>query len=102
MYHYSKTFAVSFQIHEFIIRIFQFSRNPTDDQVFSYIDQLVDLNEILYPEPRRAKKRNLEPFRISQIIESCHANQSIYEVTLIVDVEKKSENFALMRLFVRC
>lgn len=57
-----------------------FYRNPTDDQVFSYIDQLIDLNEVFYPETRRAKKRNLEPFRISEVIESCHSNKSIYNV----------------------
>ncbi|KAG4077541.1 hypothetical protein HA402_002968 [Bradysia odoriphaga] len=69
--------------------------NPTEDQVFKYIDQLVDLNEVLYPEQRRssAKKRNSDPFRISQIIESCHANQSMFEVLRIgnyLDIRKIS------------
>ncbi|XP_037044622.1 prominin-like protein isoform X5 [Bradysia coprophila] len=70
-------------------------QNPTEDQVFKYIDQLVDLNEVLYPEVRRssAKKRNSDPFRISQIIESCHANQSMFEVLRIgnyLDIRKIS------------
>lgn len=70
-------------------------QNPTDDQIFSYIDQLVDLNDVLYPETRsaNAKKRNSGPFRISQIIESCHANQSMFQVLRIgnyVDTERIS------------
>ncbi|KAJ6641812.1 Prominin-like protein, partial [Pseudolycoriella hygida] len=57
-------------------------QNPANDQVFSYIDKLIDLNDVLYYEQRRsnAKKRSLEPFRISQVIESCHANKSMFEV----------------------
>lgn len=82
--------AVSKRVFHFFLRFFtqadinfRLYRNPTEDQIFSYIDQLVDLNDVLYPnEPRRAnaKKRNSAPFRISQIIESCHANESMFQV----------------------
>lgn len=76
-----KIVLISFPNQRFHLSIY---RNPTEDQIFNYIDQLVDLNDVLYPnEPRRgnAKKRNLAPFRISQIIQSCHENQSMFEVT---------------------
>lgn len=56
------------------------------------IDDYIDLNKMLYPaEQRRLKSkangikssavnRVLEPLRISQMIASCHQNETIYDV----------------------
>uniref|UniRef100_A0A1B0D4C1 Prominin n=1 Tax=Phlebotomus papatasi TaxID=29031 RepID=A0A1B0D4C1_PHLPP len=73
---------------EFFILFF---RNPTDDQIFNYIDRLIDLNTVIYPsssnnrgksgkQQLRQFQREVEPFRISQVIEACHGNKAAYEV----------------------
>lgn len=66
------------------------TRDPVNDQVFRLVDQHVDLNVWLYPSNVRTRsglknapaKRNdeLVPLRISQVIDSCHQNKSIYNV----------------------
>lgn len=42
----------------------------------------------MYPNGQRMKQRvaenQLKPLRISQVIDSCHRNQSIYEVIFII------------------
>ncbi|CAD7082319.1 unnamed protein product [Hermetia illucens] len=68
-------------------------RNPENDQVFSYIDKLIDLNEFydnINKDKRISKKlskirsssktRTVEPFTLSQIIVACQNNQTIYKV----------------------
>lgn len=81
---------------------FRNSRDPVDDQFFRIIDQRIDLNKLLYPnaqsrsafkKPTTTSTRNdgLTPLRISQVIDSCHHNQSIYNVirlSTFYDIEK--------------
>ncbi|XP_055708127.1 prominin-like protein isoform X5 [Phlebotomus papatasi] len=66
-------------------------KNPTDDQIFNYVDRLIDLNTVIYPsssnnrgksgkQQLRQFQREVEPFRISQVIEACHENKAAYEV----------------------
>lgn len=60
-------------------------KNPETDQVFSYLDSYVDLNKLIFPENQRNALRQggnveLEPLRISQIVSSCHKNESVFEV----------------------
>ena len=60
-------------------------KNPEHDQVFSYLDKFVDINKFIFPENQRNALRDvtgdeLEPLRISQVISSCHRNESIFEV----------------------
>ncbi|XP_059619971.1 prominin-like protein isoform X2 [Phlebotomus argentipes] len=64
-------------------------KNPTDDQIFNYVDQLIDLNTVIYPSSSnnrgksakvRQYQRETAPFRISQVIEACHSNKAAYEV----------------------
>lgn len=57
--------------------------NPTNDQIFQILDEQIDLNELLYGQQLRkanAAGRTLEPLRLSQMIASCHNNESIYRV----------------------
>lgn len=75
-------------------------RDPVNDQVFRLIDQRVDLNVWLYPASARSRSsknapairnEDLVPLRISQVIDSCHRNQSIYNVIRLdtfYDIEK--------------
>lgn len=59
-------------------------KNPEHDQVFSYIDNFIDLNKHLIPDRHRkalrGEKQQMEPLRISQVIASCHRNESIFDV----------------------
>lgn len=65
-------------------------RDPVNDQVFRLVDQRVDLNVYLYPSGIRTKSslknvparrtEELTPLRISQVIDSCHQNKTIYNV----------------------
>lgn len=57
--------------------------DPAEDPVFRYLDQGIDLNQILN-NAHRSKSRavlNPDPLRLSQVIESCHRNETIYKVT---------------------
>lgn len=63
-------------------------KNPEQDQVFSYLDNFIDLNKIIFPEKARNAMRTeeddpMEPLRISQVIASCHRNESVFEVLRI-------------------
>jgi prominin 1 len=63
-------------------------KNPEHDQVFSYLDSFIDLNKIIFPENSRNSLRQpdadpMEPLRISQVIASCHRNESVFEVLRI-------------------
>lgn len=79
--------------------------NPSEDQVFHYVDQAIDLNTVLYANGQRLKLRreNVEPLRISQVIDSCHRNQSIYRVsaTNFDDLVPLSDDFHFFS-FNRC
>ena len=62
-------------------------RNPEHDQVFEYLDNYIDVNKFLFADTQRNNQKNgaknvkeIEPLRISQIINSCHSNESIFEV----------------------
>lgn len=60
-------------------------KNPEHDQVFSYIDSCIDLNKFIFPENQRIALRQesneeMQALRISQVISSCHRNESIFEV----------------------
>lgn len=60
-------------------------KNPESDQVFSYLDNFIDLNKFIFPENQRISLRQdgneeMEPLRISQVISSCHRNESVFEV----------------------
>ncbi|XP_055915367.1 prominin-like protein isoform X2 [Eupeodes corollae] len=61
-------------------------RNPKTDDVFQYIDNFVDLNNVFYNNNNPKQKigslstGNLPPFRISHVIAACQANETIYEV----------------------
>lgn len=60
-------------------------KNPENDQVFSYLDKFIDLNKFIFPENQRNTIREvsgdeMEPLRISQVISSCHRNESVFEV----------------------
>ncbi|CAO1328869.1 unnamed protein product, partial [Diamesa tonsa] len=62
-------------------------RNPQHDQVFEYLDNYIDVNKFLFADTQRNNQKNgaknvkdIEPLRISQIINSCHSNESIFEV----------------------
>ncbi|XP_055325440.1 prominin-like protein isoform X1 [Sitodiplosis mosellana] len=57
--------------------------NNRSDEVFkNYIDPVIDLNTVIYANGQRMKIRSpeIEPLRISQVIDSCHRNNSIYKV----------------------
>jgi prominin 1 len=66
-------------------------KNPGDDQLFNYVDKFINLNEYLNPtnfnrNSRIGRNRDLvnrdnSPLTISQVIESCHANDTIYNVS---------------------
>lgn len=68
--------------------LFFFCSDPTNDQIFKIVDNHIDLNTFLqsqeqpFARTRNEKKltRDLEPFRVSQLIDSCHKNNSIYNV----------------------
>lgn len=57
-------------------------RNRNDDLFLNYIDKAVDLNSVVYANGQRLQLRSPEvkPLKISQVIESCHRNNSIYKV----------------------
>lgn len=59
-------------------------KNPETDQVFSYLDNFIDLNKYIFPENQRNALRpetaEMEPLRISQVISACHRNESVFEV----------------------
>lgn len=57
--------------------------NRSDEVFQQYIDKVIDLNTVIYPNGQRTKIRSPEvkPLRISQVIESCHQNHSIYKVS---------------------
>lgn len=71
-----------------------------DDPVFRLLDSRFDLNDWLYPTSRRARIANrqksvlaqqtplpaLPPLRISQVIDACQHNQSIYKVIRLESV----------------
>lgn len=73
-----------------LILVFHF-RNPQNDDVFQYLDNFIDLNNVMYPPQNQQQNNNqrakgpratgnLPPFRISHVITACKANQTIYEV----------------------
>lgn len=70
------------------ITVYIYFSNPSDDQVFELLDNQIELNQFLQRQGQqlsRARKvqyvpRELEPFRVSQLIDSCHKNNSIYQV----------------------
>ncbi|XP_037826230.1 prominin-like protein isoform X7 [Lucilia sericata] len=71
-------------------------KDPQNDAVFAEFDNLVDLNEIMYPSKIKGKAASgsLPPFRISHVIAACKANQTIYEVLHInnlVDIHEINE-----------
>jgi prominin 1 len=60
-------------------------KDPDNDQVFSYLDKYIDLNKFLFPENQRLalrpdSQKEMEPLKISQVIDSCHKNGSVFEV----------------------
>lgn len=60
-------------------------KNPENDQVFSYLDNYIDLNKFLFPDNQRLALRQdsqneMQPLKISQVINSCHNNESVFEV----------------------
>lgn len=58
-------------------------KNPEHDQVFSYLDSFIDLNKHIHGRHRKnghGDKHQLEPLRISQVISSCHRNESVFDV----------------------
>lgn len=67
-------------------------RNPKTDDLFEYVDNLVDLNNVLFntnnPKQRKGplSTGNLPPFRISHVITACQANETIYEVLHLYNV----------------
>lgn len=69
-------------------------RNPSNDQIFGYIDQLVDLNQIIYPNDLRTKYKrvlkatgkDIKPFPLSDAILSCHRNESAYQVLRLENI----------------
>lgn len=65
--------------------------DPANDQIFGYLDKMIDLNEVMYPDKVRATKNNMEPFRISDVIVDCHKDKTVYEVLRIhniMDIEE--------------
>ncbi|CRL08743.1 CLUMA_CG021257, isoform A [Clunio marinus] len=65
--------------------------NPEGDQVFSYLDNFIDLNKFIFPENQRIAIRQgngeeLKPLRISQVVGACHRNESIFEVLRLDDL----------------
>jgi prominin 1 len=56
--------------------------NPTNDEIFNHIDKFIDLNKLIYANGQRNRARNtdMQPLKISEVIESCGQNQSIYKV----------------------
>lgn len=60
-------------------------KNPETDQVFSYLDKFIDLNNFILSEGQRNALRQspneeLAPLTISQVISACHRNETIFEV----------------------
>jgi prominin 1 len=81
-------------------------KNPGDDQLFGYVDKFINLNEYLNPtnfnrNSRIGRNRELvnadnTPLTISQVIESCHANETIYKVSWKMQLFfRKSSNVML-------
>lgn len=81
-------------------------KNPENDQIIiSYVDNLIDLNTIFYPQSQaKAKSRNgakspspevkqipRDPFRISEVVGACHRNESIYNVLKLENIFNISE-----------
>lgn len=60
--------------------------NRSDEVFKNYIDPVIDLNAVIYANGQRMKIRSpeIEPLRISQVIDSCHRNNSIYKVNTII------------------
>ena len=67
-------------------------KNPEHDQVFSYLDKFIDLNKFIFPEGQRnallQDGQEMEPLRISQVIASCHNNESVFEVLRLENMLK--------------
>lgn len=59
-----------------------FLRSNRSDEVFQqYIDKGIDLNSVIYANGhRKIHSPEIKPLRISQVIDSCHRNNSIYKV----------------------
>lgn len=57
--------------------------NRSDDVFQQYIDKAIDLNSIIYANGphRKIRSPQTEPLKISQVIDSCHRNSSIYKVS---------------------
>jgi prominin 1 len=59
-------------------------KDPEHDQVFSYIDQFIDLNKHIFRDHHRkalhGDKKKMDSLRISQVIAACHRNESIFDV----------------------
>ena len=80
-------------------------KNPSDDPLFEYVDRFIDLNQYLYPQQMQSAKQrkgnvgkspiiakqSLPPFRISEVIEACHQNGSIYEVLRLKSIVSMDE-----------
>lgn len=66
-------------------------RNPSEHQIFEYIDKLIDIDQLssrsipsnsrLSPNP---KMINTAPYGVSDMIIACHNNKSIYDVIIVV------------------
>ncbi|XP_031777823.1 prominin-like protein isoform X3 [Nasonia vitripennis] len=58
-------------------------KNPNDNRMFEFVDELLQIKKILYPKNPNAD------INMSHILNSCHKNQTIYEVlklNYIIDV----------------
>jgi prominin 1 len=59
-------------------------KDPEHDQVFSYFDNFIDLNQHLFRDHHRralhGDRKHMEALRISQVIAACHRNESIFDV----------------------
>lgn len=56
--------------------------NRSDDVFQQYIDKAIDLNSVIYANGhRKIRSPQTEPLKISQVIDSCHRNSSIYKVS---------------------
>lgn len=71
-------------------------RDPQNDALFAKYDNLIDLNEIMFPSKIKGKAASgkMPPFRISHVIAACQSNQTIYEVLHIknlVDINEINE-----------
>lgn len=85
----SKIALVSISYLNFVVH-----SNPAEDQLFRYINDTIDLNQLVN-HVHRSKSRtasNTEPLRLTEVIESCHRNESIYKVSSPFDSFVRNSN----------